>query len=124
MFIQLQPQYLTIWELELELPAVELRVVLKDDAVVVGADDNDVGRVVVPRTGEVVDMVSLYHAVAIVAPNALTAKCQGTVTSHRCKPLFPQELQSPQGLAARKRMRLPIFHLRYLYGVGLLVIFV
>ena len=39
-----------------------------------------------------------------------------------CKPLFPQELQSPQGLAARKRMRLPIFHFRSHFGIHLLVV--
>ena len=42
MFIQLQPQYLTIWELELELFAVEPRIVLVDNTMVVRADDNDV----------------------------------------------------------------------------------
>ena len=34
-FIQLQPQHLTIRKLELELLAVEARVVLVDDAVVI-----------------------------------------------------------------------------------------
>ena len=57
MFIQLQPQYLTIWELELELSAIEPRIVLVDDTVVIGADDNDVRGVIVLRTGEVVDVV-------------------------------------------------------------------
>ena len=54
MFIQLQPQYLTIWELELELFAIEHRIILVDNAMVIGADDNDVRGVVVLRTGEVV----------------------------------------------------------------------
>ena len=57
MFIQLQPQYLTIWELELELFAIEHRIILVDNAMVVGTDDNDVRGVVVLRTGEVVDVV-------------------------------------------------------------------
>ena len=59
MFIQLQPQYLTIWELELELFAIEHRIILVDNAMVIGTDDNDVRGVVVLRTGEVVDMVGL-----------------------------------------------------------------
>ena len=57
MLIQLQPQYLTIWELELELFAIEPRIVLVDNPVVVRTDNNDVRRVVVLRTGEVVDVV-------------------------------------------------------------------
>ena len=57
MFIQLQPQYLAILELELELPAVEPRIILVDNAMVIGTDDNDVRGVVVLRTGEVVDVV-------------------------------------------------------------------
>ena len=57
MFIQLQPQYLTIWELEQELLAIEPWIVLVDDTVVIRADDNDVRGVVVLRTGEVVDVV-------------------------------------------------------------------
>lgn len=57
MFIQLQPQYLTIWELELELLAIEPRIILVDNAVVVRADDNDVRGVVVLRMGEVVNLV-------------------------------------------------------------------
>ena len=47
MLIQLQSQHLTIFELELELFAVERRIVPVDDAVVVRADDNDVRGVVV-----------------------------------------------------------------------------
>ena len=66
MFIQLQPQHLTILELELELSAIEPRIVLVDDTVVIGADDNDVRGVIVLRTGEVVDVVSLDNAVAIL----------------------------------------------------------
>ena len=57
MLIQLKPQHLAILELELELPAVEPRIVLVDDAMVVRTDDNDVRGVVVLRTGEVVDVV-------------------------------------------------------------------
>ena len=57
MFIQLQPQYLTIWELELELFAIEHRIILVDNAMVIGTDDNDVRGVVVLRTSEVVDVV-------------------------------------------------------------------
>ena len=57
MLIQLQPQYLAILELELELLAIEPRIVLVDDTVVIGADDNNVRGVVVLRTGEVVDVV-------------------------------------------------------------------
>ena len=57
MFIQLQPQHLTILELELELSAIEPRIVLVDDTVVIGADDNDVRGVIVLRTGEKVDVV-------------------------------------------------------------------
>ena len=49
MFIQLQPQYLTIWELELELLAVEVWIVLVDDTVVIGTDDNDVRGVVIQQ---------------------------------------------------------------------------
>ena len=57
MLIQLQPQYLAIFELELELLAVEVRIVLVDNPMVIRANDNDVRRVVVLRTGEVVDVV-------------------------------------------------------------------
>ena len=57
MLIQLQPQYLAIFELELELLAIEPRIVLVDNTMVVRADDNDVRGVVVLRTGEVVDVV-------------------------------------------------------------------
>lgn len=57
MLIQLQPQHLAIIELELELLAIELRIVLVDNAMVVGTDDNDVRGVVVLRTGEVVDVL-------------------------------------------------------------------
>ena len=62
MFIQLQPQYLTIWELELELFAIEHRIILVDNAMVIGADDNDIRRIIVLRTGEVVDVVCFDHA--------------------------------------------------------------
>ena len=47
MLIQLQSQQLAILELELELFAIEPRIVLVDNAVEVWADDNDVRRVVV-----------------------------------------------------------------------------
>ena len=57
MLIQLQTQHLAIFELELEFLAIEPRIILVDDAVVVRADDNDVRGVVVLRTGEVVDVV-------------------------------------------------------------------
>lgn len=57
MLIQLQSQYLTILELELELLAVEVRIVLVYDTVVIGTDDNDVRGVVVLRMGEIVDVV-------------------------------------------------------------------
>ena len=46
MLIQLQPQHLAIIELELELLAIEPRIVLVDNAMVIGADDNDVRGVV------------------------------------------------------------------------------
>ena len=57
MFIQLQPQHLTILELELELSAIEPRIVLVDNPVVVRTDNNDVRGVVVLRMGEIVDVV-------------------------------------------------------------------
>ena len=57
MLIQLQPQYHAILELELELLAIELRIILVDNPVVVGTDNNDVRGVVVLRTSEVVDVV-------------------------------------------------------------------
>ena len=63
MFIQLQPQHLTILELELELSAIGPRIVLVDDTVVIGADDNDVRGVNVLRTGEVVDVVGCEQRV-------------------------------------------------------------
>ena len=57
MFIQLQPQYLTIWELELKLFTIEHRIILVDNAMVIGTNDNDVRGVVVLRMGEIVDVV-------------------------------------------------------------------
>lgn len=42
MLIQPQSQRLTILELKLKLLAVEVRIVLVDDAMIVGANDNDV----------------------------------------------------------------------------------
>ena len=73
MLKQLQSQHLTVFKLKLELLPVEPWIVLVDNPVVVWADDNDIGRVVVLRTGEIVNMVSLHHAVAILAANALAA---------------------------------------------------
>ena len=57
MLIQFQPQHLAILKFELELPAVEHRIILVDNAMVIGTDDNDVRRVVVLRMGEIVDVV-------------------------------------------------------------------
>ena len=48
--MQLLSQHLAIFELELELFAVERRIILVDDAMVVRTDDNDVRGVVVLRT--------------------------------------------------------------------------
>ena len=73
MLIQLQPQHLSIRELELELVANEVRVVPVDDAVVVGAEDYDIGGVVIQGAGEVVDVVSLDHAVAVTLAYLLAA---------------------------------------------------
>jgi len=57
MLIQLKPQHLAILKLELELLAIEHRIILVDNPVVIGADDNDVRGVVVLRMGEIVDVV-------------------------------------------------------------------
>lgn len=57
MLIQLQSKDRSIFKFELELLAVEVRVVLVDNPVVIGTDNNDVRGVVVLRTGEVVDVV-------------------------------------------------------------------
>ena len=73
MLILLQPQHLAILELELELLAIEPRIALVDNPMVIRANDNDVRRVVVLRTGEVVDVVSLDNAVAILVANFLAA---------------------------------------------------
>ena len=73
MFIQLQLQNLAILKLELELLAVEVRVVLVDNPVVIGADDNDIRRIVVLRTSEVINMMSFNNAVAILVANLLAA---------------------------------------------------
>ena len=73
MLIKLQPQHLAIFKLELELFAIKPRIVLVDNPVVVRTDDNDVRGVVVLRTGEVVDVVSLDNAVAILVANFLAA---------------------------------------------------
>ena len=71
MLIQLQPQHLSILELELELLAIEPRIILVDNAVVVRTDDNDIRRVVVLRTCEVVDVVGLDNAVALLVAKLL-----------------------------------------------------
>ena len=73
MLIQLQPQHLAILELELEFLAIKPRIILVDNAVVIRADDNDVRGVVVLRTSEVVDVVGLDNAVAILVANLLAA---------------------------------------------------
>ena len=52
MFIQLQPQHLTIRELELILLAIEPWIVLVDNPMVIEADDNNVRGVVVLRTSD------------------------------------------------------------------------
>ena len=57
MLIQLQPQHLAILELELELLAIEPWIVLVDNPVVIGTDDNDIRGVVVMRLCEVVNVV-------------------------------------------------------------------
>ena len=57
MLIQLKPQHLAIFELELEFLAIKPQIIRVDNAVVVRADDNDVRGVVVLRTGEIVDVV-------------------------------------------------------------------
>ena len=57
MLIQLQPLRFAIFELELELLAIEPRIILVDDAVVVRTDDNDIRGVVVLRLCEVVNVV-------------------------------------------------------------------
>ena len=56
MIIQLQPHHLSIQELELELIAVEVRVVLMNNTMVIGADNYDIRGVVVLRTGEIGNM--------------------------------------------------------------------
>ena len=71
MLIQFQFQYLSIIKLKLELSAIEARVVLVDDAVVIRTYDNDIGRVVVLRTSEIVNMMCLNNAVAIFVANSL-----------------------------------------------------
>lgn len=66
MLIQFQPQHLAILKFELELPAVEPRIVLVDNPMIVRTDDNYVRRVVVLRTGEIVDVVSLDNTVVVI----------------------------------------------------------
>ena len=57
MFKQFQLQYFTILKFKLIFLAIELGIVLVDDAMIVWTDDNDVRRVVVLRMGEIVDVV-------------------------------------------------------------------
>ena len=57
MLKQFQSQHLAIRKLKLEFLAVESRVILMDDAMVIRTDDNDICGVVVLRRGEIVDMV-------------------------------------------------------------------
>lgn len=71
MLVQFQFQYLSIIKLKLELSAIEARIVLVDDAVVIRTYDNDIGRVVVLRTSEIVNMMCLNNAVAIFVANSL-----------------------------------------------------
>ena len=73
MLIQFQFQYLSIIKLELKLLAIEPWIVLVDNPVVIGTDDNDVRGVVVLRTGKVVDVVGLDNAAAILVANLLAA---------------------------------------------------
>ena len=98
MLIQLQPQHLAIFELELELLAIEPRIVLVDNPMVVGTDDNDVRGVVVLRTGEVVDVVSLDNAVAILVANFLAANLVAIVVEPRSEE-HTSELQSHSGIS-------------------------
>lgn len=72
MVIQFQLKNLAVGELELEILAIEHRIVLMDDAVKVGTDDYNVSGVVVLRTGKIVDMVGLDYAIAVFAANFLT----------------------------------------------------
>ena len=90
MLIQLQSKHLAILELELELPAIEPWIVLVDDAMVVGADDNDVRGVVVLRTCEVVNVVSSDNAVTILIANLLAVDLVAIVV----EPLQGQDLLS------------------------------
>lgn len=73
MLIQFQPQHLAILKFELELLAIEPWIVLVDNPMIVRADDNDIRGVVVLRTGEIVDVVSLDNTVAILVANLLAA---------------------------------------------------
>ena len=57
MLKQLQSQFLTVLKLKLELFPVEPRIIFVDNPVVIRADDNNICRVVVLRTGEVVDVL-------------------------------------------------------------------
>ena len=108
MLIQLQPQHLAILEFELELLAIEPRIILVDNPVVIGTDDNDVRGVVVLRMGEVVDVVGLDNAVAILVANLLAAYLVAIVV----EPLqglddaaiYPAILQQPLLLLNRSRL--------------------
>lgn len=72
MFIQFQRQDLTIFELKPILLAIEDGIVLVDDAMIIRTDDNDIRRVVILRTGKVIDVMSLNYAIAIFIANLLT----------------------------------------------------
>ena len=104
MFIQLQPQHLTIWELELELFAIEHRIILVDNAMVIGTDDNDVRGVVVLRTGEVVDMMGLDNAVAILVANLLAADLVAIVV----EPLQGQDDAAVNATILHQPLLLPV----------------
>ena len=71
MLIKLKPQHLAILELELKLLAVEVWIVLVDNTMIIGTDDNDVRGVVVLRLCEVVNVMSLHHAITILFTNLL-----------------------------------------------------
>ena len=78
MFIQLQPQHLAIGELKLEFLAVESRVILMDDAMVIRTDDNDVRGVVLKG------LVAVPPAVGtgfMPVPTSVALPC-GVVSSH------------------------------------------
>ena len=73
MFIQLQPQYFTIWELELELFAIEHRIILVDDAMVIGTDDNDVRGVVIQQRS--VHRFLQYESIVVIHQSYILFFC-------------------------------------------------